>query len=194
MSVNFFIEAKKTNSSSSQFGICDDPDPLKNPAYIDEKDTVKWIGIVNNPINIGIDFYPIDHCVVLFRSPKKMDNRCDGVLVKSEYEISTLQKLFNSFCRLIKCKQFIFRGNYCNLIFVELKERIGSGWVGDGRKQLTGTIQHFKENYFVPKSINIEAYICNNLRPKSNKNYAIEIQKFKDSTGLSLNVKQEINL
>jgi len=165
MPINFFDENAKTNSSETRFGLCDDPPPAENPAYIDEIDDLKWIGIVNNHTNQDTDFYPVDRCIPLYRANGEPENRCDGVL------------RFNN-----------------NLIFVELKSREAAGWLGKGREQLTVTIQLFKVNYTVTDFAKIEAYVCNSLRPIASKNYAIEIQKFKDDTGLILNVLQNISI
>jgi hypothetical protein len=38
MPINFFVEEAKTTSSYLKFGLCDDPPPAQNPAYIDEND------------------------------------------------------------------------------------------------------------------------------------------------------------
>ncbi|NDW13201.1 hypothetical protein D0T50_09875 [Bacteroides sp. 214] len=168
MPINFFDEDAKTNSSSSIFGICDDPSPSTTPAYIDENkdnEDKKWIGVVHNSATQSIDFYPIDNCVPLLRPNGDKENRCDGVLSYSN-----------------------------NLIFVELKERGGSGWIGIGRNQLTITLQRFRENHNISDYTKIEAYICNKLRPISSKNHANEIQKFKDETGLILNVQRNIHI
>ena len=48
-------------SNKELFGLCDDTPPARNPAYIDEADKSKWIGIVDNPDSKPIGFYVIDH-------------------------------------------------------------------------------------------------------------------------------------
>jgi hypothetical protein len=167
MPINFFDETQKTSSSNNQFGLCDDQSPAENLAYIDEINHDKWIGIVDNPTNKQTDFYPIDHCVPLYRTNGDLERRCDGVL------------RFNK-----------------NLVFVELKGRVANshGWLADGKRQLTVTIQKFKENHTIADFSKIEAYVCNSLRPMASKNYSIEIKKFKDETGLILNVQQKISI
>jgi hypothetical protein len=78
MPVNFFDENAKTSSSNIKFGLCVDPPPAEAPAYIDESDDAKWIGIVKNPSRKNINFYPIDHCIALFR--KKIAREKNRVL------------------------------------------------------------------------------------------------------------------
>lgn len=165
MSINFFEASCKTESNTNEFGLCDDPPPAENPAYINEDDFSKWIAIVDNPDNKDVDFYAIDHCVEILREDGTKENRCDGIL---HYDN--------------------------NLTFVELKDRTGSGWLGKGRKQLTTTIEAFSKTHDINNYTKVEAYISNNLRPRSNSNYIIDIQKFKDATGLILNIEQKISI
>lgn len=164
MPVNFFDERAKTNSSNTQFGLCDDPPPAKNPAYIDEYDQTKWIGIVSNQARKSIDFYPIDNCIPVMKANNELERRCDGML---RFESS--------------------------LFFVELKTG-EKGWLGVGREQLTISIQKFQQNHDLSTFTKIEAFICNSSRPVSKSNYMIEIQKFKNDTGYVLNVQQKIEI
>jgi len=48
MSVNFEDKNCQTFSSKKLFGLCDAPAPSTKPAYIDEENGVKWIGVVVN--------------------------------------------------------------------------------------------------------------------------------------------------
>lgn len=161
MSVNFFKNACVTNSSSKEFGLCDDIP--NNPAYINEKDKLKWIGVVKNPDQKYAQFYAIDNCLGLKRANGDLESSCDGVLKESN-----------------------------NLIFVELKERKSGSWFGDGRKQLTNTINIFKANHDMSKFSNITAHVCNNLKPSANSGRAVAIQMFKDDTGFILKDEVEI--
>lgn len=165
MSVSFFKDSCKSESSAQQIGICDDPPPSNNPAYLDEENTIKWIGKINN-INLKfIEFYAIDNCVTLLRADGNMESRCDGLL------------------------KF---GN--NLIFVELKSRDAPAkkWLKKGREQLTETINRFKAEHDISFFDKIEAYVCNNVKPLAASGHAVNIQKFKDDTGLILRGQQEI--
>jgi hypothetical protein len=165
MPINFFENKCQTYSSQNKFGLCDDSAPATNPAYIDETNYTKWIGIVSNINNKKVIFYAIDRCITILRSNGDVESRCDGMI---HYEN--------------------------NLTFVELKDRCGRGWLGDGRRQLTATIDVFKLNYNVNNYNRIDAYICNKQRPITVHNYMNDIQLFKNDTGLILNVKQSISI
>ncbi len=165
MPINFFDNLCKTFTTNIEFGICDDPPPQDNPAYIDENDDSKWIAIVNNPEQAEVNFHAIDNCVSILRPNGENESRCDGMLAYEE-----------------------------NLIFVELKMRGSSGWLSKARKQLTITVNKFTENNDKDDYKSIEAYACNSLRPASNQGNSVELQRFKDDTGLIMYAQQEINL
>ena len=134
-------------------------------AYINEDDFGKWIGIVKNPDSKKVQFFGIDNCANIRKANGNLESTCDGVLKESGY-----------------------------LIFVELKEAIRKGWFGEGREQITNTINIFKSNYDVTDYDSIEAYVCNNLKPRSNPGRATSIQMFKDDTGYILYDKNEIEI
>ena len=163
MSVNFFKETCKTSSNATTFGLCDDPPPAENPAYIDTLDPSKWIGVVENSENKEINFYATDHCVEILRSDGNRESKCDGIL---HFENS--------------------------LFFIELKNRGSRGWLKKGREQITITIRVFKANQDISRYDKVEAYVCNKQRPLANTGNANHIQQFKDETGLILNVKAKI--
>ena len=165
MSIDYFAENCKTISIKDKFGLCDDQPPLSNPAYIEEDNPAKWIGIVNNSKKQEINFNAIDNCIDIRRNDNTMDSRCDGVL---SYEDK--------------------------LIFVELKERDGGQWLKKGREQLTATINRFKQEIDVNIFSSIKGYVCNSLRPQSHTGQASNIQKFKDDTGYNLFGKQDIDI
>ena len=164
MPINYF-ELCQYHSSQDRFGLCDDPPPESNPAYIDETNNEKWIGIVNNPENKHVQFNAIDNCIDIRRPDNTMDSRCDGVLS------------YNS-----------------SIIFVELKERAGGKWLKKGREQLTATINRFKQESDMKEFDSVQGYVCNSLRPLSSKGQFESIQRFKDDTGYLLFGKQEIDL
>jgi hypothetical protein len=134
-------------------------------AYIDEDNSGKWIGIVKNPESKKILFYGIDNCANIRKANGNLESTCDGVLKESSY-----------------------------LVFVELKEATRKGWFGEGREQITNTINIFKANYDVADFDSIEGYVCNNLKPRSNPGRATSIQMFKDDTGYILYDKNEIEI
>jgi len=164
MSVNFFKEDCKTESDNEEFGICDDPPPAIEPAYIDENNRSKWIAIVKNTQKRTVKFYAIDHCVPIYKEDGNMESRCDGMLLYSK-----------------------------TLVFIELKERKKGQWFKIGREQLTTTINIFKSENDLNTYEKIEAYVCNSLRPLVHMGQFSNIQKFNDDTGLLLKSTNVIN-
>lgn len=130
--IDFFREESKTHSNKSVFGICDDDNTL--PAYLDEdlsnKDS-KWIGVINNESQKEIDFYPVDHCVVLKRKDGSDAQRCEGIL----------------------------RHNNTNIVFTELKNRDAS-WLSKAMEQVIETMSFFFDNYD-SQSYQTKVWICN---------------------------------
>jgi hypothetical protein len=165
MAIDFLDTKGKTSSSIAIFGLCDDVPPAKNPAYIDETDNSKWIGEVNNPNLIEGNFYAIDNCIEILRPNGEMESRCDGMLHHNN-----------------------------KLSFVELKDRLNRGWLVKAREQLTITVNLFKANHDASTYDNVDAYVCNKQRPIFKMLYSNEIQKFKDDTGLILNVQKRITI
>lgn len=165
MPINFFLNACKTVSNRIEFGLCDDPPPTTNPAYIDESNQSIWIAIVKNPNNNNVEFYGIDNCVQIYKANGDMESRCDGLLLHSN-----------------------------SLIFIELKCRAGGKWLQKGREQLTTTINRFKSEYDINDYTKVEAYVCNSLRPLAHTGQFGNIQKFKNDTGLILKGVNVINL
>jgi len=109
MSLNFNDANCQTKSSKKTFGLCDDPPPANNPAYIDETNGTEWIAVVENESQQEIIFTAIDNCVEILRHDGKSKQRCDGMLT------------YNT-----------------TVIFVELKDRNaqGNAWVEDAIPQL----------------------------------------------------------
>ena len=157
MTIDFFVNNCKTNSSKIEFGLCDDPPPVSNPAYIDEDDDSKWIGIVKNKNNKEVEFIAVDACIDIRKPDGNLESRCDGLL---------------SFDN--------------DLIFVELKFREGGKWLKKGREQLTITVNNFKANYNILDYDNVYGNVCNSLRPLSHSGHAANIQQFYDETNLVL--------
>ncbi|MBK8566646.1 MAG: hypothetical protein IPN76_25775 [Saprospiraceae bacterium] len=160
MLIDFFKNTCKTSSKEKVFGLCDNPPPATDPAYIDETDNSKWIAEVSNNNSLEANLYAIDHCVDIFRPNGEMESRCDGVLTHTD-----------------------------TLIFVELKDRVSSGWLAKGREQLTTTIQNFIANHDISAYNKVEAYVCNKQRPLAVTNISTVVQMFKDDTSVMLNSK-----
>ena len=155
----------KSTVQSSTFGLCDDPPPSSLPDYIDTTSPMKWIASVNNPNLKPVTFKAIDNCVEILRPDGLQESRCDGLLIIGS-----------------------------NLIFVELKDRASSGWLGKGRSQLTITITKFKQEHDVSQFEKVEAYVCNKQKPLAVTNISTEAQKFKNDTGILLKVDRNISI
>ncbi len=160
-------------TNSNIFGLCDDPHPSTNPAYIQHHDQNDWIATVYNIDRYDVTFKAVDNCVELLRDNGDLESRCDGFL----------------------------KYNNDTLIFVELKDRDSSGWLSKGREQLTITLEKFAENHNVNNYILKEAFVCNKQRPIALTGINIEVQKFKDdtstiltNTGLLLKVDRNISI
>ncbi len=174
MPINFFQVGCKTESNQQLFGLCDNPDPAKDPAYIDEVDSTKWIAEVTNGASVNVDFFAVDHCPGIHpvRVNGESAKRCDGILRHNN-----------------------------KLSFVELKDRDHRGWISGGRKQVTETIQFFHANHNITTYANVDAYVSNKQRPLAVTGSYTEVQKFKDETaiilsnaGLLLNINRNISI
>lgn len=155
------------NSASKKFGLCDDPPPSTEPAYIAEVAPDSWIATVDNPTAKAVEFYAIDNCVILIQPNTVADKEstCDG---------------------LLRCGT--------DLTFVELKDRASSGWLTKGREQLTNTIRLFDLHHGRAAYPSVRAHVCNKQRPLANTGNGVQIQQFKDETGLLLLVEATIKL
>lgn len=167
MRVDFKVEKCQTHSDKKIFGLCDDPPPAKNPAYIDETNGAKWIAVVENEDRYAATFTAIDNCIELKREDTTMDKRCDGMLT------------YNS-----------------TLIFVELKARgaLGSAWVKDAEKQLRASISYFEATAEAEDYIGKKAYIANSEHPKFKESQARRMEQFLTDTGYVLRIVNRITL
>lgn len=167
MRERFFLTNCQTASKAKIFGLCDDPSPAKNPAYINEVDGKKWIAVVTNPYLFDVIFTAIDNCVETLKPDGKMSQRCDGALT---------------------------HGN--TVIFVELKQRgaLGNAWVIDAEQQLRTTIGNFKETHEYEKFPIRKAYISNSEHPKFKQTQSVRMEKFEEQTGYVLRIENRISL
>jgi hypothetical protein len=167
MSLSFEISKCQSSSNKKIFGLCDDPAPSFNPAYIDEDDGKKWIAVVENENKIAVTFTAIDHCVEIRRKDGKMERRCDGMLTY----------------------------NY-TIIFVELKQRGGRGnaWVLDAEAQLKSTINHFENTSFSEIFRKKKAYISNSEHPKFKSSQIGRMEKFYSETRYVLKIVGRIKI
>ena len=167
MSLNFFDANCQSQINQPKFGLCDDPPPLENPAYIDTVDCSKWIAIVENTQEIEVIFTAIDKCIEILRSDGKMDSRCDGMLT------------YNN-----------------SIIFVELKARkyTNSVWIDDGDRQLRKTIAVFINHNDLAIYKSKMAYIANSKKPQFPYSHKEKMQKFRTDTGFRLIIQNTIKV
>lgn len=167
MRIEFQITKCQTQSDRKIFGLCDDPSPAKNPAYIDESDGSKWIAVVENEIRNHIVFTAIDNCIEIINADGKMEKRCDGMLTYSS-----------------------------TIIFVELKQRGAKGnvWVKDAEAQLKNSIRHFEKTELSEIYNQKKAYISNSEHPKFKTSQIERMEKFYLETGYILRIEARIKL
>lgn len=171
MEIDFLQAPCKESSTKPVFGLCDDPPPAKNKAYISEDGHKKntWIAQVLNKDEKSIHFYAIDHCIEISKpnEPKKEESRCDGLLVTES---------FYKFIELKDCK---------------LSDR---NWRKKGNQQLKTTISIFRENYPEIPTTTISAQLCNKKHSSSNILYQDSQDEFFQETGIILEIKRQITL
>ena len=166
MSINFFDANCQSQTNQYKFGLCDDPNKDKDPAYIDTVDCSKWIAIVENNQEIEVIFTAIDNCIEILRSDGTMDNRCDGMLTYNNH-----------------------------LIFVELKEKnYRNNWVVKGEKQLKNTINVFIANHDLAIYKSKKAYIANSRKPNFQSSQSERMDRFKDETDFRLIIRNTIEI
>jgi hypothetical protein len=165
MPIDFFNADCHSHSNKVKFGLFDPPDNEKIPACIKENDPNTWHGTINNPNEIDVNLYAIDHCIPIDRTDGSKSKRCDGML------------------------------HYGNrIVLVELKDSNTGRWPTKAREQLTETFQAFTDSYNIADFAITEAYICNKQRPVTNSNHGSNIERFKDDTGLLLKIQHEITI
>lgn len=166
MSINFFEERCQRKTSQPRFGLCDEPSPSKDPAYIDfdVSNEGKWIAIVENANTIEVTFSAIDNCIEIEGSDGK---RCDGML--------TYQN---------------------RIIFLELKERNyrNSIWIDEAEQQLENTINLFLRNNDIANYKSKKAYIANRKNPNFQYAHKERMQRFSNRTGFRLTIENTIKI
>lgn len=167
MPIDFFEPTVRASTDAELFGLCDDetlPGQVPAPAYLDIQNPFAWIGEVENPSKMTVDFYPVDNHLAIFREDGSIENKCDCLL------------------------------HYNNSVhFIELKERQFSGWVSSACRQLKATINCFSQNYNISE-YNLKAQICNKARPNFSQNYMISMEKFEDETNVGLIIAKLVRL
>lgn len=67
MAVDFAKPACISSTNAKIFGICDDPPPSVDPAYLSYTNAEEWIVWVDNDQEKDITFTAIDHCIEILR-------------------------------------------------------------------------------------------------------------------------------
>ncbi len=167
MSLNFNEINCQTSSHRKIFGLCDDPPPANNPAYIDEENGANWIAVVENESRHQVTFTAIDNCIETLRPDGTMKQRCDGMLT------------YNS-----------------TVIFVELKDRDaeGNAWVEDAIPQLKSSIASFEDTTMSEDFKKKLAYISNKQHPKFKSTQQKRMNAFFDETNYVLRIQGRIEL
>lgn len=167
MKIDFFNAPCKSSSNKKTFGLCDDPPPAKNPAYIDENNGESWIAVVENHYGQEINFMAIDNCITIKRVDNTDAKKCDGMLHFED-----------------------------TVIFVELKDRKGNpkDWKDEAEEQLKETISFFEKEIEAKNFKNKKAYICNKAVPKENTKSQVRMDKFFNETGYNLEIKNRIDI
>lgn len=167
MPINF-IEAKCQETTSVElFGLCDDPPPSQDPAYINYDTASKpgWIAEVHNKIPMEVTFTAIDNCIDVKRTDGTDESRSEGYLTYSD-----------------------------TIIFVELKNRISKGWLAKGRDQLIMTISLYNENHGLAAFVHKRAHVANAQRPFFESNFQSVIEEMKTRNGFILDVQTKIEI
>ena len=167
MSVNFNDAKCQTFSNNKIFGLCDDPPPKINPAYINENNGATWIAVVENESRYEVTFTAIDNCIDTLRKNSEMKQRCDGMLTYKS-----------------------------TVIFVELKDRDAKGndWVEEAIPQLKSSINTFEDTKIADDFDRKLAYIANKQHPKFKSTQQNRMNKFFDDTSYVLRVQGRIKL
>lgn len=167
MPINFFEAKCSETTNAALFGLCDDPPPDKNPAYVDYDGVNKagWIAEVDNKGGIDVTFTAIDNCIEILRADGTEESRCEGYLTYPD-----------------------------TIIFVELKDRESRGWVAKGRDQLLKTIELFESNHGADLYVHRRAHIANRQRPAFMVSYQQVINDFKIANGFTLGIQSKIEI
>lgn len=166
MAVNFTDPKCIKSTHEEVFGICDEPPPSKDPAYLNFSDVAKWIACVDNSKKKNINLTAIDHCIEIKKNNNDTESSCDCML---QYDTT--------------------------LLFVELKDRDSRhGWVGKARNQLKITINTYKAEVGLNGYNQYYGYIANRKKPNFHSAGPELAEKFENDTGFLLIVNPVIKI
>lgn len=124
-------------------------------AYLDYNTPANWIAKVENNHQREVTFTSIDNCIEIRRPDGNMESRCDGMLTYDD----------------------------C-IIFVELKEKNRS-FLEEGLNQLETTIRLFQTAHPERTYLTRKAYLANSRHPLFAAGRNTRAQQFRDSTGIT---------
>lgn len=156
MEVTFFEPSCEDKSDLESFGICDNPPPPHLPAYLSKNIAEKpnWILEIENSKRINIQFIAIDNCIDLRKADGKMESRCDCLITHED-----------------------------TIVFIELKDRLGRGWLSKAKLQVENTISIFERNHNSNIFKHKKVLIANKQRPFFHASFQTIIEEIKLNTG-----------
>jgi len=163
--IDYFKPENGQSTNEKLFGLCDDCN--QQPAFIDTVNRDNWLGEIRNEQTIEVVFYPIDHCVKVFREDGATAQCCEGVLRYSDPQ---------------------------NIIFVELKNRKCKPdyWLKEAIGQIKETLAYFFKYNDRKEFAKVRAWIAN--KQLTNQNYWQQIKQFRADTGLVLYIQKSLSL
>lgn len=139
-------------------------DRPRDRAYLDHTTPTKWIAIVDNRHQYEVTFTSIDNCIEIRRPDGTLESRCDGMLTYAD-----------------------------SIIFVELKEKNRS-FLEEGLGQLETTILLFSTAHPTQTYLTRKAYLANSRHPRFAAGRNARVQQFRDKTGITPLVQNNIVL
>ena len=139
-------------------------DRPRERAYLDHATPAKWIAVIDNRHRQEVTFTSIDNCLELRRPDGTLESRCDGMLTYAT-----------------------------SIVFVELKEKNRS-FLAEGLGQLETTILLFLAAHPARTYLTQRAYLANSRHPRFATARNTSVQQFRDRTGITPLVQNNIVL
>lgn len=162
--VNFLSQAHRCEEVKYDkvLGICD-PEGERPAHTTSENEGLKWIAIIQNPQNMGVQFVPIDKNILIYRANGDMERTCDGMILYGP-----------------------------NICFVELKDVRVGGWLSEAIGQLAKTIEIFNLNHNYRDFEKRHAYPANCRHPQFQCSCREQLQEFRNKYHFTLIPKATI--
>lgn len=162
--VNFLSQAHRCEEVKYDkvLGICD-PEGERPAHTTSGNEGLKWIAIIQNPQNMGVQFVPIDKNILIYRANGDMEKTCDGMILYGP-----------------------------NICFVELKDVRVGGWLSEAIGQLAKTIEIFNLNHNYRDFEKRHAYPANCRHPQFQCSCREQLQEFRNKYHFTLIPKATI--